>query len=114
MRELKTWEKVGIVVGIVATIGIGYLILKSRKCSGDLINEGTENYIEVFEESGQLCARYYYQPRGVIGSYCDTPEYWILGLKTIGLKTRLFDVGEINKIQYNNAICQLKKLGYEV
>jgi hypothetical protein len=104
---MKTEIKILIGIGVAATIG--YLIYESKKCSGDLINEDTENYIEVFEESGQLCARYYYQPRGVIGSYCDIPEHWILGLKS-----RLFDLGEINKIQYKNAICQLKKLGYEV
>jgi hypothetical protein len=37
MRELNKWEKVGIVVGIVATLGIGYLIYKKKKPKFDLI-----------------------------------------------------------------------------
>ena len=44
MREFTKWEKVGIAIGIIATVGIGYLIYKKRKPKFDLI-EGQNTII---------------------------------------------------------------------
>jgi hypothetical protein len=54
MRELKNWEKVGIVIGIVATLGIGYLIYKKKKPKFDLI-EGQNTIKLPFDLESAQC-----------------------------------------------------------